>query len=416
MARKNGSTIQEELYSTADHAAPEEIDDARLLDLDVEKESPFLRGQKRVPARRSPFPKKTASRLVWLLLAIAIAVLASSLLAAFYQYGQHSWRFRLESSDNIEMSGLSNATRAQVMEVMGGDIGRNVFFIPLEQRQKQLEQIPWVESASVLRFAPNRIRIEIHERTPVAFARVGSRIMLADAGGALMELSLKRKYSFPVIVGMSSGEPMATRAARMKIYTQLIRELDAGGAHYSEDLSEVDLSDAEDVKVVTNDPGGEVLIHLGSWSYLERFKIYIAHLREWRQQFVRLDSVDLRYDRQIIVNPDRRGLERQAPLSPAAARAAILAGVKPGALENHPLTKVLGAGAGPLKPSSLKHAEKATQPALRKAHPSAPARGHKHPAEPPHPLNSLAPAAPNSPATPGSQKPSPAILKGSQGR
>ena len=44
-----------------------------------------------------------------------------------YHYGEHSWRFRLQSSDNIETSGLHNVTRGQVMDVMGGDIGRNIF-------------------------------------------------------------------------------------------------------------------------------------------------------------------------------------------------------------------------------------------------------------------------------------------------
>ena len=63
MARRGSATIQEELYSTPDEPAREELDDARLLDLDAEKESPFLRAQKRVPARRSPLPKKTAATL-----------------------------------------------------------------------------------------------------------------------------------------------------------------------------------------------------------------------------------------------------------------------------------------------------------------------------------------------------------------
>src|SRR5437764_311634 len=149
MARRSGSTIQEELYSTPDEPAREEIDDARLLDLDAEKESPFLRAQKRVSARRSPLPKKTAARLLWAVLAIAFAAVFAVSAAAFYHYSERSWRFRLQSSDDIEMAGLSNVTRGQIMEVLGGDIGRNIFFIPLDQRQKHLQQIPWVESASV---------------------------------------------------------------------------------------------------------------------------------------------------------------------------------------------------------------------------------------------------------------------------
>jgi len=332
MARRSGATIQEESYSTPDESAREELDDVRLIDLDAEKESPFLRAQKRVSVRRAALPKKTATRLLWAVVAIAVAAVTAVSAATLYHYGEHSWRFRLNSSDNIELSGLSNVTRSQVMEVMGADIDRNIFFIPLDQRQKQLEQIPWVESASVMRFAPNRIGIQIHERTPVAFARVGSKIVLVDSGGVLMELSPKKRYSFPVIVGLSSSPPLATRAAQMKIYNQLVRELDSRGGRYSSDVSEVDVSDPEDVKVLTNDPDGEVLVHLGSSSYLDRFQIYVAHLREWRQQFQKLESVDLRYDRQIIVNPDLRGTPHQPPLSAAAAKAAISAGVKPTAL------------------------------------------------------------------------------------
>ena len=268
-------------------------------------------------------------------------------MAALYHYGEHSWRFRIESSDDIEIAGLQNVTRYQIMEVMGGDIGRNIFFVPLTTRKQALEKIPWVESASVMRFVPNRLRIEIHERTPVAFARVGSKILLIDSVGTLMELPAagKKKYSFPVILGMNAGEPVSTRAARMKIYHDLVSQLDGGGAHYSQDLSEVDLSDAEDVKVLPSDPQGEVLVHLGSSNYLERYKVYVSHVREWRQQFDKLESVDLRYDRQIIVNPDLQGTVKQAPLSMVSAKAAIAAGMKPAALITHQLTAPKSAGA-----------------------------------------------------------------------
>jgi cell division protein FtsQ len=300
------------------------------------------------------------------------------------------------------MSGLSNVTRGQVMEVMGGDIGRNVFFILLDQRQKQLEQIPWVESASVMRFSPNRIRIQIHERTPVAFARVGSKVLLTDAGGTLMDLSSKKKYSFPVIVGMNSGEPLSTRSARMKIYNELVRQLDSGGGNYSKDLSEVDLADPEDVKVLANDPEGEVLVHLGSSDYLDRFKIYVAHLREWRQQFQKLESVDLRYDRQIIVNPDLHGVERQPALSAAAIRAAMSAGVKPAALVNREPAKSHAPPVVLAKPAGSKYVQKT--------------RWHKrwtpakHAATKSTPHAAAAPSTTKTRSTP--QKPSPAVAKG----
>jgi cell division protein FtsQ len=333
MARKSGPTIlQEELYPSGAEHGREEIDDARLVDLDVNEESPFLRGQKRVSARRSSLPKKTANRLLWAVVAAFVMCISGIGVAALYHYGERSWRFRVESSDNIEVTGMQNVTKAQVMEVMGADIGRNIFFIPLAQQKAQLEQVPWVESASVMRFVPNRLKVEIHERTPVAFARVGPRMALIDAGGTLMELSPKHKFSFPVILGMNPGEPLSTRAPRMKTYSEMVSELDGSGAHYSQDLSEVDLSDLEDVKVRVNDPAGDVLVHLGSSDYLRRYKIYVTHAQAWRQQFQKLESVDLRYDNQIIVNPDMERMAKQVTLSPAAARTAAAAGVKPAVL------------------------------------------------------------------------------------
>jgi hypothetical protein len=95
MARRSSSTIQEELYSTPDDSARDDLDDARLLDLDAEKESPFLRAQKRVPARRSPLPRKTAARLLWALLAIIVAVVAALGARTLYHDGEHYWRFSL---------------------------------------------------------------------------------------------------------------------------------------------------------------------------------------------------------------------------------------------------------------------------------------------------------------------------------
>jgi len=437
MARKAGSTIsQEELYPPSGEPVRnnlEDLDDARLLDLDVEKESPYLRGQQRVSVRRGSIPRKTATRLGWGALALFVVSLCGLAVAALYHYGEQSWRFRVESGDDIEVSGLDNVTRAQVMEAMGGDIGRNIFFVPLSERKKALEKIPWVESASVMRFVPNRLKIQIQERKPVAFARVGSKVFLVDVAGVLVDLPLghKKKYSFPVILGMNLGEPRSTSAARMKVYNRLISQLDSGGARYSQDLSEVDISDADDVKVLVGDPRGEVLVHLGSSGYRDRYKIYVAHVQEWRQQFSRLESVDLRYDNQIVVNPDLRGAIKQPPLSSSTVKAAVSAGVKPAALISHERTLTRDASDTPQPtPAGKKSVRpvvrrnpaklKRTKPSVKrvKAGKVSPASA---PAAAQSPLQtgtaktgSTAVSNSTGDTAPGGKKPSPAIAKGQE--
>ena len=146
---------------------------------------------------------------------------------------------------------------------------------------------------------------------------------------------------------------------------------------------------------------GEVLVHLGSSDYLERYRIYIAHVQEWRQQFDKLESVDLRYEHQIVVNPDLRGM-KQPPLSSAAAKAAIAAGVKPAAL----LTRV---ATGP-KPASLtiksapKPTKKWAKPRKRRVAPAF--RG----ASRQRPLTNATLSTTTATAT-KPRKPSPAIMK-----
>jgi cell division protein FtsQ len=268
-----------------------------------DEEARFLRTEKRIPVRRGPLAKKTANRLKTAVKLTVAGVLIGCVAAAAHGYVVHSERFFIASSDNIDISGVRNASRAEVVRVCD-DIGRNVFSVPLDERRMQLEKIPWVESATVMRLLPDRLAVNIRERTPVAFVQIGAKIHLIDAGGVVLGPPANRqtRYSFPVIHGITESEPLPTRAAVMQVYNGLVSEL--GRGNYTQQLSEVDLSDPEDVKATVNDAGGTVLIHLGSSDFLDRYKLFAAHIGEWRQQFQKVQSVDLRYEGQIVVNPD----------------------------------------------------------------------------------------------------------------
>ncbi|HEV7551535.1 MAG TPA: FtsQ-type POTRA domain-containing protein [Candidatus Angelobacter sp.] len=350
------------------------------LDLDLDgEEAQFLRTSRRVPVRRGSIPKKAASQLKIAGVIAAVLVGCGGLSAWAYGYGMSSWRFRIQSSDSVEIAGVKNASRAHVMEVAGADIGRNIFFVPLDERKKQLEQIPWVEEASVMRLLPNRIAVTVRERTPVAFAQIGSRISLIDANGVVMGLPADRKtkYSFPVIRGITDTEPLSSRAAAMKIYNRLVSELSAtegetssaGGANYVKQLSEVDLSDPENVKVTANDPGGTMVVHLGAQDFLPRYKLYVSHIAEWRQQFQNVQSVDLRYEGQVIVNPDKvadANPPRRQP--PQQAKIGLAGG--PG----HGDTGKTGAAGASAKPVFKPVSAKAAKPKTVKAKKNSPQR------------------------------------------
>ena len=214
-------------------------------------------------------------------------------------------RFRINGADNIEASGLTDVSRDQMLPVFGEDIGRNIFFVPLGERRRQLEEIPWIERATVMRLLPNRIRVSVVERQPVAFARQGQQIGLVDADGTLLSMPAammaQRHYSFPVVTGINAGDSIDSRKTRMKVFQRLLAELDANGQKLSTQISEIDLTDPEDARVLIPEQGADVLAHFGEDHFLERYQRYKAHISEWRQQYPKLEAVDLRYDRQAVL-------------------------------------------------------------------------------------------------------------------
>jgi cell division protein FtsQ len=211
----------------------------------------------------------------------------------------------IPSSSSIEFVGNAHVTRAQLLSIFGEDVERNIFSVSLPQRRAELERLPWVAHATVMRLLPDRMRVSVIERTPVAFVRQGSHIGLVDAAGVLLDMPSDAKangqYSFPVVSGISANDPLSTRAARMKIFNQFTSDLDGSGEKISEQLSEVDLSNPEDVKALIPDHSMDILVHFGDTDFLDRYRRFEEHLPEWRTVYPKLSSVDMRYERQVVL-------------------------------------------------------------------------------------------------------------------
>ncbi len=251
---------------------------------------------------------RPATRLGRILLASgAVGVLSVVTVCAYAltNFLEHDARFRIAGTTNIQAAGLAEVSRADMLPVFGEDIGRNIFFVPLKERRKQLEQIPWIEHATVERLLPDQIRITVVERKPIAFVRQGSQVELIDANGVLLAeppaMMSQHHYSFPVVTGIEPRDPVTGRRARMEVYQRLVSELDSNGQHLSDQVSEIDLHDPEDARVLMPEQGTDILAHFGEDHFLERFQRYKAHIAEWRSQYPKLAEVDLRYDQQVVL-------------------------------------------------------------------------------------------------------------------
>jgi cell division protein FtsQ len=279
------------------------MEDDRLetgMDLEHEEEPQYLRRQKRVEVRKRLDTRKIARLKLPVLGFLALLVLGG-LAWGVTQFALTGASFVLRQ-DGIEIRGARYVARSQVMERFTGDIGKSSFAVPLDARRASIEQIPWVERADIARLWPDRIRIVLHERTPVAFARGSSGVLLVDGSGQFLDRPMQASFSFPVVNGVAEKDPPEQRGARMGLFRRLMQELDREGNRYSLDISEVDVSDPEDARVTVVDTG--LLLHLGSSDFLARYKTYLAHAQEWQRDHPKIRSIDLRYGSQVVVSPD----------------------------------------------------------------------------------------------------------------
>ena len=293
---------------------------------DDDQDESFLRARRRVPVRRGLIPATRWGRVAaatGLVFAIAALVLLAILVRNFFR---DDARFRIATSSSIQVMGNSQVTRSELLSVFGSDLGRNIFFIPLGERRAALEQLPWVQDATVMRLLPDQLRISIVERTPVAFVRQGNTIGLVDAQGVLLHLPpaamAAKHYSFPVVTGIAARDPLSVRAARMHLYQQFIDDLDSGGARVSSQLSEVDIADPEDIWALLPAQGSDIQVHFGNSDFLARYRSYQQHLPEWRQQYPHLAAVDMRYENQVVIDTGQQpaGPAQAAHAGPAAAK------------------------------------------------------------------------------------------------
>jgi cell division protein FtsQ len=111
----------------------------------------------------------------------------------------------------------------------------------------------------------------------------------------------QHNYSFPVVTGIDPRDPLPARTARMAVYMRLLGELDANNQRLSEQISEIDLTDPQDARVLLPEQGADILGHFGEDRFMERYQRYKTHIAEWRQQYPKLTAVDLRYDDQVVL-------------------------------------------------------------------------------------------------------------------
>jgi cell division protein FtsQ len=230
--------------------------------------------------------------------------------------------------DQVSLSGNHYVAPASVRELFAADRGKSVLRIPLDERRRAIETLPWVEQATVRRALPNKIQVDITERTPVAFVRESSELALVDAHGVILDRPVEGDFHFPVVTGLDASMPLADREERMQLFSGFTQQIESARAGAMEQVSEVDLSAEHDVRAaLTGFERGDadgvssdapVLVHFGDSDFAGKYQTLVEEFGQWHAKAGRIESVDLRFSREAVVNQDTTAIAQRVPKLVAA--------------------------------------------------------------------------------------------------
>ena len=303
--------------------------------------------------KRRKFGRKAWKTYLRVTFGVGVGIVSVCVAYACGHFLLASRQMALVHPEQVELAGNHYVSRATILGIFKADQGRSVLRIPLNERRRQIEAIPWVAEALVRRALPNNIEVEITERTPIAFLRQGSDLALVDIHGVILERPLKANFHFPVVTGVREDMTSEERERRMQLFAGFTQQVESTHAGAMERVSEVDLSDASDLRATISglnsdqalagsisnqsskdsaahqdDMDSPVLVHFGDNDFEAKYRTLLDDIGQWRAKTGRVESVDLRFNGEAVVNPETPRVppvSRVTPRPVAAARPAAVA-------------------------------------------------------------------------------------------
>lgn len=330
MARRNLPVVIDEPLSAAEHTAEA-----------VVRREPS-RSASRRPAAKTRLAR-SGKQLVVLAMAWTLAALALCLFVVVCfqveQFVRHDTRFHLAGptqrggeAPGLEIDGVTHAKRGDLIAVFEPDFGRSLWRLPVWDRRDELKQVSWVKEAMLTRVWPNRVHVQITERTPVAFIQLPSgdpatplRPALIDADGVVLETAQAAEWALPVLVGVHRDETREFRARKVQAMLRFLRD----ASSYADKVSEVDASDPNNLRVLLPVGDQPVLLILGNQEFLSRMQRFEGNYADIHRHQPLVSIFDLRLKGRIIavdvplapsdpvVEQDKKGAPSKGEARPA---------------------------------------------------------------------------------------------------
>lgn len=124
----------------------------------------------------------------------------------------------------VRISGQSETSEVDILEALAiPDHGSMVAF-DAEAARRRVEELPWVETATIRKSYPGTLTVEVTERDPFAIWQRGQLLSLVDEDGRVISDVIDPRYSkLPMVVGPGAG-PRAEQLVALLEHAPGLRE------------------------------------------------------------------------------------------------------------------------------------------------------------------------------------------------
>jgi cell division septal protein FtsQ len=278
--------------------------------------------------RGTPPRRRRKSRLLKLLKPLAAAMGVVGTPAALVAWVLTAPLFQLRAVDVRMAKGSSGRVpEAWVRQALAPLRGRNLVQLPLAEATARVQRNPWIAAVEITKELPGRLRVKIAERRPVAMMLAGSDLVYADSAGRAIapvstpaELAAARKsgllvVSFPGEPHRFTGISGISGISSIGSALQVAAELGRVQPNWAAKLAQIEVLGEEDFRLRTDALPFPILVTGGEVA--PKIQRLVALLPELARRYPRIEAVDLRFSRRIVVQPAN---VNSAP-TPAAAGA-----------------------------------------------------------------------------------------------
>lgn len=267
----------------------------------------FVQRPARRDGRESGRPKRFSPRALFSYVpsALKVVLVILALMAAFigYRVAASAAMFQVTS---IDVTGTSRTSAEEIEGLTRRAVARTgVWGANLSAISAELGRLPGVRRAIVSRVLPDRLRVRVTERVPVAVVHIsdGHFVWVDEEGVALGEMKpADRVPSFFIRGWNEEGTEDARKenAERVQKYLEATREWEAVGL--AERVSEINLIDVRDVRAQLAGSDSQIEVRLGGKDLGRRLKVELGALDEYKQtpRGSSITFVDLQGDHVIV--------------------------------------------------------------------------------------------------------------------